>query len=157
MKENLKEQIQTTSNLLTQLEAEQADFQKQMTLAVNDADSSAIIALRHRADDLPVEIQAARIRLAKLHLQSDEERIPKLQAEASKFYEPIQEAIAKRDAAVLELGKLQGASLGASEDLRDVKTRIGERKRELERLIYLASPAKGTARLNLQSLLTNQS
>jgi chromosome segregation ATPase len=155
MTENLKEQIETTSNLLAQLEAEQADFQKQMTLAVNDADSSAIIALRHRADNLPIEIQAARIRLAKLHLQSDEERIPKLQAEASKFYEPIQEAIAKRDTAVLELGKLQGASLGANEDLRDVKIRIGERKRELERLIYLATPAKGTARLNLQSLLTN--
>jgi chromosome segregation ATPase len=156
MKENLNEQIETTSNLLAQLEAEQADFQKQMTLAVNDADSSAIIALRHRADDLPVEIQATRIRLEKLRLQSDEERLPGLQAEVNKSHEPLEEAIAKRDAAALELGKLQGASHGASEDLRDVKTRIGERKRELERLIYLANPQKGTARPNLQSLLTNQ-
>lgn len=149
MTENLNEQIKTTSNLLAQLETEQADFKNRMTLAVNDADSSAIIALRHRADDLPIEIEAARIRLAKLHLQSDEERIPELQAKVGKFYEPIQEAIAKRDAAALELGKLQGAYHGANEDLRDVKTRIGERKRELQRLIYLANPAKGIARANL--------
>ncbi len=140
MKNDLTSQIETTSNLLAQLEAEQADFKNRMTLAVNDADSSAIIALRHRADDLPVLVETARIQLTKLHLQSDEERLPALQAEVGKFYEPIQEAIAKRDAAVLELGKLQGASLGASEDLRDVRIRVGERRRELERLIFEATP-----------------
>ncbi len=150
--ENLKEQIETTSNLLAQLEAEQADFQKQMTLAVNDGNPSAVIALKHRANDLPVEIELARISLAKLHLQSDESRIPALQAEVGKFYEPIQEAIAKRDAAALELGQLQGAYHGANEDLREVKNRIGERKRELQRLIYLANPSKGTALPKLQSL-----
>jgi chromosome segregation ATPase len=145
MKNDLTSQIETTANKLAQLETEQADFQNRMTLAVGECDSASMIGLKRRHSELPVEIQMARISLAKLHLQSDEERLPELQAEVGKFYEPIQEAIAKRDAAVLELGKLQGASLGAGEDLREVKNRIGERKRELQRLIYLANPAKGRA------------
>ena len=154
MQKTLKEQIETTSNLLAQLETEQSDFQSRMTVAANDADSSAIIALRNRADDLPVEIQAAKIRLAKLQLQSDEERIPGLQSEVGKFYEPIQEAIAVRDAAVLALGRLQGQYHGVNEDLREIKNRIGERKRELERLVYEVNPAKTATRANLQSLNT---
>jgi chromosome segregation ATPase len=149
MKENLNKQIETTSNLLAQLETEQADFRNRMTLAVGEGDSASMIDLKRRHSELPIEIEAARIRLTKLHLQSDEERLPELQADVGKFYEPIQEAIAKRDAAVLELGKLQGVSHGANEDLREVKNRISERKRELERLIYLANPAKGIIRPNL--------
>jgi chromosome segregation ATPase len=139
---NLNEQIEETADLLARLETEQSDFKNRMTLAANDGDSSAIIALRHRGDDLPIEIQAARIRLAKLHLQSDEEKLPELQAAVNKFHEPISEAIAKRDAAVLELGKVQGAYHGVNEDLRDVKIRVGERKRELQRLIHLANPMR---------------
>ncbi len=149
---DLTSQIETTANLLAQLEGEQADFQNRMTLAVSDADSASMIGLKRRHSELPVEIQMARIRLAKLHLQLDEERLPELQAEVGKFHEPIQEAVAKRDAAALELGKLQGAYHGANEDLREVKIRIGERKRELERLVYEANPAKATARPILQSL-----
>ncbi len=117
MKENLNEQIETTANLLAQLETEQADFRNRMTLAVGEGDSASMIDLKRRHSELPIEIEAARIRLAKLHLQLDEERLPKLQADVGKFYEPIQEAIAKRDAAVLELGKLQGVSHGANEGL----------------------------------------
>ncbi len=150
--DDLTSQIETTANLLAQLESEQADFQNRMTLAVGEGDSASMIGLKRRHSELPVEIQMARIRLAKLHLQSDEQRLPELQSAAAKFYEPIQEAVAKRDAAALELGKLQGAYHEANEDLREVKIRIGERKRELERFIYLANPAKGTARPNLQSL-----
>jgi peptidoglycan hydrolase CwlO-like protein len=142
MTENLNEQIQNTTETLTRLQSEQADFQNRMTLAVGECDSASMIGLKRRHSDLPVEIQMARISLAKLHLQSDESRIPALQLELSKFHEPIQEAIRKRDAAVLELGKLQSASHGANEDLREVKTRIGERRRELQRLIFLANPAK---------------
>ncbi len=56
MKENLNEQIETTANLVAQLEAEQADFKNRMTLAVNDADSSAIIALRHRASKTTIRV-----------------------------------------------------------------------------------------------------
>jgi hypothetical protein len=36
---------------------------------------------------------------------------------------------------------MQGASHEANEDLRDIKIRIGERKRELQKLIYLANPS----------------
>jgi flagellar biosynthesis chaperone FliJ len=150
--DDLTSQIETTANLLAQLESEQADFQNRMTLAVGEGDSASMIGLKRRHSELPVEIQMARIRLAKLHLQSDEQRLPELQSAAAKFYEPIQEAVAKRDAAALELGKLQGAYHEANEDLREVKIRIGERKRELQRLIYLANPAKGTALPKLQSL-----
>jgi chromosome segregation ATPase len=154
MKNDLTSQIGTTANLLAQLEGEQADFQNRMTLAVGEGDSASMISLKRRHSELPVEIEAARIRLAKLHLQLDEERLPALQAEVDKFHEPIQEAIAKRDAAVLELGKLQGAYHEANEDFRELRIRIGERKRELERFVYLANPAKGTASPNLQSLNT---
>ncbi len=150
--DDLTSQIETTANLLAQLEAEQADFQNRMTLAVGEGDSASMIGLKRRHSELPLEIEAARIRLAKLHLQSDEQRLPELQAEVGKFYEPIQEAVAKRDAAALELGKLQGAYHEANEDLREVKIRIGERKRELERFIFQANPAKGTALPKLQSL-----
>jgi flagellar biosynthesis chaperone FliJ len=150
--DDLTSQIETTANLLAQLEGEQSDFQNRMTLAVGEGDSASMIGLKRRHSELPVEIEAARIRLAKLHLQLDEERLPALQAEVDKFYEPIQEAIAKRDAAALELAKLQGAYHEANEDFRDVRIRIGERKRELERFIYQANPAKGNARPNLQSL-----
>jgi chromosome segregation ATPase len=149
---DINTQIQVTSDLLARLGAEQADFQNRMTLAVGEGDSASMIGLKRRHSELPVEIEAARIRLAKLHLQLDEERLPALQAEVDKFHEPIQEAIAKRDAAALELGKLQGAYHEANEDFRELRIRIGERKRELERFIYQANPAKSTARPNLQSL-----
>ncbi len=103
-----------------------------MTLAVGEGDSASMIDLKRRQSELPVKIEMARIQLAKLHLQLDEERLPALQAEVGKFHEPIQEAIVKRDAAVLELGQLQSEYHGANEDLRDVKkpnwrtkTRIG--------------------------------
>ena len=144
----LIELIQIATDNLTKIETEQSDFQKQMTLAVGEGDSTSMIDLKRRHNELPVEIEAARIRLAKLYLQLYEERLPELQSKVSEFHEPIQEAIAKRDAAVFELGKLQGAYHGASEDLRSVKIQIGEQKRELDRLIYLANPAKGVKQMH---------
>ncbi len=104
MTKTLAEQIQITTNNLTELETEQTNFQKQMTLAVGEGDSSSMIDLKRRHTEMPVEIEAARIRLAKLYLQLYEARMPELQSKVSEFHEPIQEAIAKRDAAVLELG-----------------------------------------------------
>jgi chromosome segregation ATPase len=147
MTKTLAEQIQITTNSLTELETQQNNFQKQMTLAVGEGDSSLMIDLKRRHNELPVEIEAARIRLAKLYLQLYEERLPALQSEVSEFHEPIREAIAKRDAAVLELGILQGEFHEANENLRDVKIQIGEQKRELDRLIYLANPAKGVKQM----------
>jgi chromosome segregation ATPase len=141
MKQTIDEQTQTAANLLAQLGTEQAEFQTRMTAAVDDGDSKAMIDLKRRQSELPIEIELARIQIAKLELQADEAKLPELQAEVGKFSEPIQELIEKRDAAVLELGKLQGAYHGANEDLRDIKIRIGERKRELQKLIYLANPS----------------
>ncbi len=141
MKQTIDEQTQTAANLLAQLEAEQADFQRQMTLAVNDGNSKAMIDLKRRQSELPIEIELARIQIAKLELQADEAKLPELQAAVAEFHEPIQEAIAERDLAVLKLGRMQGASHEANEDLRDIKIRIGERKRELQKLIYLANPS----------------
>ncbi len=142
MTENLNKEIQNTTDFLTRLESEQADLGAKMAIAADDADSSALITLAHRRNDLPIEILSARIRLTKLHLQLDESRIPELQAEAAKFYEPIQEEIRKRDAAVLALAKLQGAASGANEDLREIKNRIGERRRSIDLLLAQARNAK---------------
>ncbi len=139
MKENLIEQLQKATDFLAQREAELSDFQNKMTLAVNDADSKAMLDLKRRRAELPTEIELARIQIAKLQLEVDEARIPELQLEVSKFSEPIQEAVAKRDLAVLELGRLQGAYHQTNEDFRDLRMRVGERKRELSRLIHLAS------------------
>jgi predicted nuclease with TOPRIM domain len=143
MTKTLAEQIQITTDNLTEFETEQTNFQEQMTLAVGEGEASKMIDLKRRHTELPVKIEAARIRLAKLYLQLYEERMPGLQSKVNEFHEPIQEAIAERDAAVLELGKVQGAYHDANENLREVKIRIGEQKRELDRLIYLANPAKG--------------
>jgi chromosome segregation ATPase len=148
MTKTLAQQIQITTNNLTELETQQNNFQKQMTLAVGEGDSTSMIDLKRRHNELPVEIEAARIRLAKLYLQLYESGLPALQSEVSEFHEPIREAIAKRDAAVLELGILQGEFHGANENLREVKIQIGEQKRELGRLIYLANPAKGVKQMH---------
>jgi flagellar biosynthesis chaperone FliJ len=148
MTKTVAEQIEITTNNLAELETQQNNFQKQMGDAVGEGDSTSMIDLKRRHTELPIKIEAARIRLAKLYLQLYEERLPGLQSEVDKFYEPIQEAIAKRDAAVLELGKVQGSYHAANENLRDVKIRIGEQKRELDRLIYLANPAKGVKQMH---------
>ncbi len=151
---NLNEQIQNEQTLLEALQTERDDFQKRMMAAVGAGDSAVMINLKHRQNELPVEIATAQIRLAKMQLQADEERLPVLQAKVSKFTEPIQAAVLKRDAAVLELNNLQGEYYGVNEDFRDLRIRIGERTRELARLIHLANPAReihGTKLHNLNA------
>ncbi len=148
MTKTLAEQIEITTNNLAELETEQSDFQNRMTVAVGEGDSTSMLDLKRRHNELPVVIEAARIQLTKLYLQLYEERLPGLQSKVSEFHAPIEEAIAKRDAAVLELGKIQGAYHEANEDLRSVKIQIGEQKRELDRLIYLANPAKGVKQMH---------
>lgn len=143
MTENLNEQIETTAKLLAQLEAERADLSNKMKIAANDADSAAMITLKHRATNLPVEIFAAQIRLKRLLLQRDEERLPKLQAEVGKFSEPIQAAIAKRDEAVRELNILQGNYHAVNEDLKELNRNIGAKKREIDELVHSAKPSTG--------------
>jgi uncharacterized membrane protein (DUF106 family) len=150
--ENLNEQIEATTNKLTELRNEQSEFQNRMTAAVGAGDPDAMITLRRRQSEIPVELEAGQIRLARLQLEADQERLPVLQAEVAKFAEPIQAAVLKRDAAVLELNKLQGEYHGVNEDFRDLNRRIGERSRELARLIHMANPAREIPGTRLRSL-----
>jgi uncharacterized coiled-coil DUF342 family protein len=149
---DLTEQIETTTNKLTELKNEQAEFPNRMTVAVGAGDSDTMITLRRRQADIPLEIEGKQIQLARLQLESDQERLPLLQAEVAKFTEPIQAAIVKRDAAVLELNKLQGAYHSVNEDYRDLNRRVGERRRELDRLIHMANPAREIGGTRLRSL-----
>jgi chromosome segregation ATPase len=151
-KNGLDEQIQNTQTHLENLKSERDDFQNRMTAAVGAGDSAAMINLKHRQNELPVEIATAQIRLSKMQLQADEARLPLLQAKVSKFTEPIQSAVLKRDAAVLELNQLQSEYHAVNEDFRDLRIRIGERTRELARLIYLSNPAREISGSRLRSL-----
>jgi chromosome segregation ATPase len=136
---SLIEELQKATDFLAQREAELSDLQTKMTAAVSDADSKAMFNLKRRRAELPTEIELARIQIAKLQLEVDEARIPELQLEVSKFSEPIQEAVSARDAAVLELGRVQAEYHAVNEDFRDLRVRVGERRRELSRLIHIAS------------------
>ncbi len=146
----LTEQIQTTTDNLTELETEQSDFQNRMTVAVNDADSSAIIALKHRADDLPIEIQAARIRLERLWIQAEESKFPELHAEIERLYPAVVETRQVKDEAGRAFSVACAAHQSALDDLRQRKIDISERKRGVEALLN----SKPSAPIR-QSLLMN--
>jgi chromosome segregation ATPase len=140
--ENLNEDIKNTQTHLENLKSERDDFPNRMTVAVNAGDSDAMIRLRRRQTELPLLIEGGQIRLAQMELQADQERVPVLRAKLNQSTEPIQAAILKRDAAVLELNKLQAHHYAADDDVRELNRRIGERSRELARLIHEANPAE---------------
>jgi chromosome segregation ATPase len=150
--ENLTEQIQKTEAHLQTLQTERSDFQNRMTVAVGAGDSDVMIELRRRQTEIPLQVEGAQIRLAQMRLEADQERLPLLETKLSKFREPIEAAVLKRDAAVLELNKLQGAYHAANEDFRDLRIRVGERSRELARLIHMANPAREIHGTKLQNL-----
>ncbi len=139
--ENLNEDIKNAQTHLENLKSERDDFQNRMTIAVHAGDSASIINLKRRQTELPVEIEIERIQLTKLQLQADEERVPVLQAKLLKFAGPTQAVVLKRDAAVLEFNALQAQHNVANDDLRELNRRIGQRKRELDRMIHEANPA----------------
>ena len=142
MNEKLNEQIQITTETLTRLEAEQADLSKRMSDAANDADSASLIKLAHRRNNLPIEILSTRIILERLYLERDELRLPELQAEAAKLAEPI-EGMQKRIADLQrEFNTASGAVASATEDVRETKMTIGERKRTIESLLAQARNVK---------------
>jgi chromosome segregation ATPase len=140
--ENLTEQISTTTHLMAQLEAELVDIPSRRALAAGDADSASLISLTHRGNDLPIEIQMTKIRLERLYLQHDEEKLPLLVSEAQRLSEPISELQARLQAAQTELNIAIGAQVDASQRVKDVKMRIGERKRQIEALLYQAGNVK---------------
>ncbi len=139
---NLDEEIKNTTDELTRLGSREGDLGAKSAPRIDDCEYANLITLAHPRNKFAIEILSTRIRLSKLHLQADQERIAGLESEAIKFYEPIQKEIAKRDAAVLALSKLQGAASGASEDLREVKNRIGERRRSIDLLLAQARNVK---------------
>ncbi len=134
-------EIQNTTENLTRLEAELSDLSAKMTLAANDADSASMIALRHRADDLPIELQMTRIRLARLHLQRNEEILPELQLEIERLYKPMEEARSAYDEAGKVLNLASSEYQNAIENSKEKKRRIGEQRREIDALIH-EKPAK---------------
>lgn len=150
--ENLNEDIKNAQTHLETLQSERDDFPNRMTVAVNAGDSASMIRLRQRQTELPLLIEGGQIRLAQMELEADQERLPVLQAKLSKFAEPTQAAVLKRDAAVLEFNELQAEHYAANDDLRELRIRIGGRKRELDRLIHEANPAREIHGTNLRSL-----
>jgi chromosome segregation ATPase len=147
---DITSQIETTANLLAQLETEQADFQNRMTLAVNDADSASIISLKHRAHDLPIEIQAARIRHERLYLQRDEAKLTELKTESEMLAEPLLELREKRDKAIDEFKRASFAHQDALQNYRDRQLSISERKRAIEGLLR-ETPAPAPIRQSLMA------
>jgi chromosome segregation ATPase len=134
--ENLNEQIEQSANKLAQLENEQRELSQSIADAANAADSSALITLAHRRNNLPVELLSARVTLERLRQQKDEERLPRLQDKAQELSAVIPELQAHVQSAQLELNLAGGAQRDAAQNVKDVKQRIAERKREIEALLH---------------------
>jgi peptidoglycan hydrolase CwlO-like protein len=139
---SLVEQIQDTQTLLETLSAEQSDLGARMAIAADDADSASLITLKHRANDLPIELIATQIRLARLLLERDELRLPELQAEVAKLAEPIPEMQKQIADLQQEFNVASGEVTNANENLRQTKLEIAERKRSIESLLALARNVK---------------
>ncbi len=142
MKEKTLNEIQITTDKLTELETEQADLSKRMSDAANDADSASLIKLAHRRNDLPIEILSTRIILERLYLERDELRLPQLQAEVAELAKPIPEMQKQINDLQREFNIASGAVTNANEDVRQTKLEISERKRQIESLLAQARNVK---------------
>jgi chromosome segregation ATPase len=140
--ENLNSQIETKTTELMALETEQRELSQSIADAANAADSSALITLAHRRNNLPVELLSARVTLERLHQQRDEERLPRLQDEARELSEPIPELQAHLQSLQTELNISIGRQADASQLVKDIKLRIAERSREIEALLHQARNTK---------------
>jgi chromosome segregation ATPase len=141
MIENLNE-IENTTETLTRLEAEQSDLGVKMSLAANDADSASLIALSHRRNDLPIEILSEQIRLSRLLLERDEQRLPELQSEAAKLAEPIEPMLKKIAEMQREFNIASGSVSNAVGNVRQIQMEISERRRSIESLLAQARNVK---------------
>ncbi len=134
--ENLNSQIETKTTELAALENEQSELSQSIADAANAADSSALIHLANRRNNLPVELLSARVTLERLRQQKDEERLPRLQDEARELSEPVFELQARLQSLQTELNISIGRQADAAQNVKDVKLRIAERKREIEALLH---------------------
>jgi chromosome segregation ATPase len=139
---SLVEQIQDTTETLTRLEAEQTDLSKRMSDAANDADSASLIALAHRRNNLPIEILSGQIRLERLLLQRDEERLPSFQDEARKLAEIVAEKLKALSDAQAQFNFASGNQSSAASDVSETKMSINDRKRTIEVLLREARNVK---------------
>ncbi len=139
IQKNISEQIEQSTSLMAQLEAELVDIPNRRAVAVNAADSAALISLAGRQNNLPVEIQMTKIRIERLYVQKDVERLPDLQDEAQRLSAAIPELQQNRQAAELELNLAIGAERGAAQNVKDIKMRIAERGRQIEYLLHEVS------------------
>ncbi len=136
------EQIQNTQTILETLSAEQSDLGAKMAISADNADSASLISLRHRATDIPVELLATQIRLSRLLLERDELRLPELQTEAKKLTEPIEPMLKKIAEMQREFNIKSGEVGSITEDIRQLKMEISERRRQIEMLLAQARNVK---------------
>ncbi len=138
----LVEQIQDTQTLLETLSAEQADLGKKMAIAADDADSASLISLKHRVNDLPIELIATQIRLERLYLERDELRLPAFQSEAQKLAEIVAEKLKMLADAQTQFNFASGNQSSAASDVSETKMAISERRRVIESLLAQARNVK---------------
>ncbi len=134
--DDLNLQIETTTNILSELESELADIPNRMTFAVDDADSASMIALRHRKNDLPIEIQMTRLRLERLRLQRKEATLPPMDIHIESLYEPIPALEKAYNEAKAALETARYTLSDRVEERRSLKIELGEMRRHLEQLTY---------------------
>ncbi len=139
---SLIEQIQNTQTLLETLAAEQSDLGTKMAISADNADSASLISLKHRANDIPVELLATEIRLQRLLLRRDEERLPELQSVVAELAEPIEPMRKKINDLQMQFNIASGNVSNANEDLRQTRLEIAERRRSIEMLVSQARNSK---------------
>ncbi len=142
MTENIIEQIRNTTEKLAKLEAELSDLGKKMAIAADDADSSALISLAHRRNNLPIEILSGQITLERLLLQRDELRLPEFQTEAQKLAEIVTEKLKILTDAQTQFNFASGNQSAAASDVSETKMSINDRKRTIEVLLREARNVK---------------
>jgi hypothetical protein len=148
--DDIQKQIETSAARLAALETEQTNLPQALGVAVANADAEEIIKLRRRAEDLPIEIQAARIRLERLRIQAEESKFPALHAEIERLYPAIVATRRLKDEAGRAFSLACNAHQSAVEELRQRKIDISERKRGVDALLN----SKPSAPIR-QSLLMN--
>jgi chromosome segregation ATPase len=133
---DINSQIQITSDLLASLEAELADIPNRKAIAIDDADSAALISLSHRAHDLPVETRMTKIRLERLRAQRKEETLPEMEAEIERLFEPIEPAEKTFNEADKALKTARYAHSDAIQRRADTRQEISEIKAGITRLMH---------------------
>ncbi len=139
--EQLDEQIETTQKLLTKLESEFADFGDKMHIAASDGDSASMLDLQLAHQRKPYEIRASRLRLEQLRLRRYETKLLPLQAEFTASIPPINKLMEQERDVKEKLIQARNTHYSVEQDLKDCRTAISEKKREIERLLHQKTAA----------------